>query len=100
MALEGRRVAVTGASGPWRDALTAGLGDAAVADGVDLVVHVAPAGTDRPLLDLDETTWDALADAPVCDLLDVLQRAHRAGVPQVVVVVPSISMEGAAGLVA
>lgn len=56
----------------------------------------------RPLVDVPDGEWDALADAPVRSLLRTLQAARRHMGPggRIVVVVPTVALVGEAGLVA
>ena len=108
--LDGRRAVVVGDEGSCGPAIRAALAAAGATLGaldgapIDLVVHVA-AGPDhpRPLVEVDEEAWAAAAELPVRALLATLQAAHpglRAADGRLVVVVPAVALEGAAGLVA
>lgn len=77
----------------------------AAGDAVDGVVHVAAVDRagDRLLVDTDRDAWDREAEAPIRAALAALQASYarlegRGG--SVVLVVPSIALTGAAGLVA
>ncbi len=105
--LEGRRVVVVGHDDVGIEAALIGAGASMVdPDGspVDLVVHVCGDGrTDLALVDTDEATWEAAAEAPARELLATLQAAHpglKAAGGRLVVVLPAKALSGAAGLVA
>jgi NAD(P)-dependent dehydrogenase (short-subunit alcohol dehydrogenase family) len=108
--LDGRRTVVVGDDGSCgtaiRTAIAAAGGTTGALDGapIDLVVHVAGGSNRaRALVDVDEEAWAAAAEMPVRALLATLQAAHpglRAASGRLVVVVPAVALEGAAGLVA
>lgn len=111
--LDGRRAVVvgpTGPRGPTHRAVADALAAAGAAPGrldgspVDLVVHVADhRRREAALIDTDETAWDDAAEAPARALLATLQAAHpglRMAGGGLIAVVPSVSLVGAAGLVA
>ncbi|OBJ54319.1 SDR family oxidoreductase [Mycobacterium asiaticum] len=71
------------------------------ADGVVIVVGVDPAA--EPLNTLDTDDWDRIVDATMWDTLTALQHARlsvRHAQGRIVLVLPTIGMAGAAGLVA
>lgn len=108
--LDGRRTVVVGGERSCGPAIRAALAAAGATPGaldgapLDLVVHAADGpGRSRPLVELDEEAWAAVAETPVRALLATLQAAHpglSAAAGRVVVVVPAAALEGAAGLVA
>lgn len=73
--------------------------------GVELVVHApytSGSAVPRALVDLSPADWDRLAEAPVRDGLAALQGAHpllAATRGRFVLVVPSVAIEGGAGVV-
>jgi NAD(P)-dependent dehydrogenase (short-subunit alcohol dehydrogenase family) len=108
--LDGRRTVVVGDEGSCGSAIRAALlaagGTSGALDGtsVDVVVHVANR-TDHPraLIDVDEHAWAVAAEMPVRALLATLQAAHpglRVASGRLIVIVPTVALDGAAGLVA
>ena len=85
-------------------AVEAACARAADAGSLNAVVHahVPPAALEsRPLTDVPDDEWQALADEPVRSLLRTLQAARRHLRPggRVVVVVPTVALTGDAGFV-
>jgi len=105
-------LAVTG-SGALRDRIAAGLQELGASVGgasddlgaIDAVAHVMSADgiVDRPLVETDRDAWDRGAEAPIRETLAVLQGAFpelsESG-GAIVLVVPTIALTGAPGLVA
>jgi 3-oxoacyl-[acyl-carrier protein] reductase len=108
--LDGQRAVVVGADGALATAIRAALAAAGATPGsldgtpIDVVVHLARGtGATRALVDTDESAWETAAEAPTRALLATLQAAHpglRARPGRLVVVIPTVALDGAAGLVA
>jgi NAD(P)-dependent dehydrogenase (short-subunit alcohol dehydrogenase family) len=104
--LAGRGIDVSVVAGSaGSGAVEAACAQAALAGSLTAVVHahVPPAALEpRPLTDVPDDEWQALADEPVRSLLRTLQaaRRHLGSGGRIVVVVPTIALTGDAGLVA
>jgi 3-oxoacyl-[acyl-carrier protein] reductase len=118
--LADRNVAVVGVAAPGQDAsgtaiacawssvddVESALSEAARAlGGLDAVVDASvptSAATVGPLIELEETGWATAAEEPLGTCVHVMQASHRmlrARGGRVVVVLPSLAMTGAAGVV-
>jgi 3-oxoacyl-[acyl-carrier protein] reductase len=104
LAGRGFDVSVVATSATGADAVESACARAAATGSLTAVVHAqvpAAALEPRPLVDVPDGEWDALADEPVRALLRTLQAARRhlpAG-GRIVVVVPTVALTGEAGLV-
>lgn len=100
---------VTGPAGPLAAAVLAGLGPAAarydhqIPPGVvpEILVHIQPVdqNPETPFAVIGVEEWDRRADAPIRAALLAIQAAHRHRA-RLIIVSPTVGMEGAAGLVA
>lgn len=101
--------AVIGEAGPLASAVLAGLGPAAArydrelpsATVPDVIVYIQPVDPDpeTPFATIGEAEWDRRAEAPVRAALLAIQAAHRLRA-RLIIVSPTVGLEGAAGLVA
>lgn len=104
LAGRGLDVSTVDASAVGADAVEAACARAAAAGSLTAVVHAhvpAAALEPRPLVEVPDGEWDAVADEPVRALLRTLQAARRhlpAG-GRIVVVVPTVALTGEAALV-
>lgn len=100
---------VLGPAGPLASAVLAGLGPAAArydreippAVGPEVIVHIQPVDPDpeAPFATIGAEEWDRRAEAPIRAALLAIQAAHRHRA-RLIIVSPTVGMEGAAGLVA
>jgi NAD(P)-dependent dehydrogenase (short-subunit alcohol dehydrogenase family) len=101
----GQHVSIVAGSTVGPDAVEAACARAAATGPLAAVVHAhvpSAALERRPLVDVPDGEWDAMADEPVRALLRTLQaaRRHLSAGGRIVVVVPTVALTGDAGLVA